>query len=748
MDMLLQDLPLTFFFCGSILPSAIVRAHFAVVKEKEKKNRREMHATIPAMIIMGLLTIGLLVGTLVLVINVKARLPAVTVVPNNRHLRASTCCDYSLTALPALIDELQTFVRQTLKSGERFTRLKKWEDFPQVYPDLETVYVNNTYLAYVASLRPRILKAQSYANVSTLEKMQLNAFLAQVDLVVNLSKVNGLWMQYGLKTQYVALINDPLASVFDFFALIPNYQDEPDYADKLLVLYTQLTAKLTRYTALGARMLDGETVHASLSITTQATMASGSGYDDVHAMNFTLLCVNTLTGADLAACIALGHPLDALLADFTTWWTTDYTDGCAALRPNTAPGLQADANGTQIYDILQTYHLGMTINETAVNLLGVAGVEEVLTLFDTYSVNLGFSDTNDLLAGLANANNAVLYECTNLTQSAIDAVNLATIGVNTKLSAMFGFLPRRSAMEVGISGNVESFYIQGAHNSSTQFWQVTDYYNVGQLGTCTGTNFHYYGLATRQAVIARTAMPGGALQANLASEIECSILGDEFEGNTEFQEGWAVHGMYLCLEMGCYPTNLTQTGYYRMRSLYDNRLIMDTCLHGNASNVTDCTVTEAEGLATGIGFTSAQALYETVRALNMPAQGLAARLGDLKFLALRVAAQTAIEDANKTFSPREFYNAILRFGPGLLVNETAALIDTYVALAVGNTTVSTDFGADLLPAHLYSSCNPSVGLGSNAACAADAFAASAELNLTSYTDPSPARVRFEGDRFN
>jgi hypothetical protein len=704
-----------------------------------------MHA-VPALGLLGFIAIAALAVSLGLVVNIKNNIPTVPV--QNAHLQASTCCDYSLTALPALIDELRTFVRQTTKSGERFYRYGKWEDFPQVYPDLETAYVNNTYLAYVAKLRPRILAAQAYANVSTLEKIQLNTFLAEVDLVVNLSKVNGLWMQYGLKQQYVALINDPLASVYDFFATIANYQDEDDYFTKLTVFYTQLTAKLTRYTAMGARMLDGETVHASLSITTQANLGTAVGYDDVHAMNFTLLCVNTLTGADLAACIVLGDALNDLLADFTTWWNADYTDGCAALRPNTAPSLKADANGTEIYDILQTYHLGSTINETEVNLLGISNVEDVLTLFDTYSVDLTFSDTNDLLAGLANANNAILYQCTNLTQNAVDAVKLANANITSKLSALFGFLPRRAGMDIGVSGNVESFYVQGAHNSSTQFWQVADYYNVGQLGTCTGTNFHYYGLATREAVIARTAMPGSALQANLAAELECSMLGDELEGNTEFREGWAVHGMYLCLELGCYTTNLTQTGYYRMRSLYDIRLEVDTCLHGNASNVSECTITEAEGLVTGIGFTSGQALYETVRALNMPAQGLAARLGDLKLLALRVAAQTTIEAANKTFSPREFYNVILRFGPSLLDNETAALIDTYTGIAVGNSTVSTDFGADLLPAHLYSTCNPSVGLGKNAACAAAAFKASAQLNLTSYADPSPKRVRFEDDRFN
>jgi len=708
-----------------------------------------MHAAIPAFALLGLIGLAAIGTSIGLFANVQNNIPAATTATDNGHLLASSCCDYSLHGIPALIEDLRTFVSHTTRSGEQFYRYGRWADFPQVYPDLETAYVNNTYLAYVASFRPAILATQAYANVSTLEKIQLNAFLAEVDLVVNLSRVNGLWMQYGLKHHYVALINDPLASVYDIFTMIPNYVDEPDFSDKLLVFLTQLTAKLTRYQALGERMLEGETVHASLSITTQANLGTGLGYDDVHIMNFTDLCVDNLAGEEEAACIVLAEPLDELLADFNTWWDSDYTDGCAALRPGTAPGLRADANGTEIYDILQTYHLGRTINETEVHELGVAGVEEVLTLFDTYSVNLGYTDTNDLLDGLDDPNDADLYLCTNISQDVIDAFNLANIDVQTKLSALFGFLPRRSAMEMGISGNAESFYVQGGYNSSNNFWQVVDYYNIGRHGSCTGSGFFYYDLVGREAVLARTAMPGGALLANYESELECSMLGDDLEGgNTEFREGWAVHGMYLCLELGCYPTNETQTGYYRMRSLYDIRLEADTCLHGNASNVTDCTTTEAQGLFTGIGFTAGQALFETVRALNMPAQGLAARLGDLKFLELREAAEEAIEDANKTFSPREFYNAILRFGPSLLNNETEALVDTYIKIAIGNSTTAADFGADLLPAHLYSSCNPTVGGGKDADCVADAFAASATLNLTSYANPSPRRVRFEGNRFN
>ncbi len=151
-------------------------------------------------------------------------------------------------------------------------------------------------------------------------------------------------------------------------------------------------------------------------------------------------------------------------------------------------------------------------------------------------------------------------------------------------------------------------------------------------------------------------VPGHHLQIALAQERTDLPKFRRRDDITAFVEGWALYSEYLGEEMGVYRDAYERFGRLSFNIWRACRLMMDVGLHWK-----DWTVPQAEQcLRENTTLPERFVQYETQRYVAWPAQALAYKVGELRILAMRRAAERTLGDR---FDIRAFHDALIDGGP-------------------------------------------------------------------------------------
>ena len=173
------------------------------------------------------------------------------------------------------------------------------------------------------------------------------------------------------------------------------------------------------------------------------------------------------------------------------------------------------------------------------------------------------------------------------------------------------------------------------------------------------------------ALTLHEAVPGHHLQIALAEEAQ-SV--PDFRRNadiTAYTEGWALYAERLGGEMGIYRDPWERFGRLSYEMWRACRLVADTGIHWKGWSLEKARACFAENSA----LSPLNIEVELARYVSWPGQALAYKIGEMRIVALREAAERALGDR---FDIRRFHDALLLAGP-LPLDMLEARLDAWIA---------------------------------------------------------------------
>ena len=158
-----------------------------------------------------------------------------------------------------------------------------------------------------------------------------------------------------------------------------------------------------------------------------------------------------------------------------------------------------------------------------------------------------------------------------------------------------------------------------------------------------------------EALAYHEGIPGHHMQLAIAQELEGVPSFRRFGGYTAYIEGWGLYSEYVPKEMGFYQDPYSDFGRLAMELWRAARLVVDTGLHARQW-------TREQAIAyleTNTPNPASDCRRAIERYIVMPGQATAYKIGMLKILALREAAEKRL---GERFDLRGFHDAILRSG--------------------------------------------------------------------------------------
>jgi uncharacterized protein (DUF885 family) len=153
------------------------------------------------------------------------------------------------------------------------------------------------------------------------------------------------------------------------------------------------------------------------------------------------------------------------------------------------------------------------------------------------------------------------------------------------------------------------------------------------------------------------AIPGHHMQIAISQELEGVFKFRRFDGGgyTAYVEGWGLYAEYLSKEMGFYQDPYADFGRLSMELWRACRLVVDTGIHHKRWTREQA----IDYLKQNTPAPEAEVVKSIERYIVMPGQATAYKIGMLKILELRSAAETALGEA---FDIRAFHDVILKNG--------------------------------------------------------------------------------------
>jgi len=238
------------------------------------------------------------------------------------------------------------------------------------------------------------------------------------------------------------------------------------------------------------------------------------------------------------------------------------------------------------------------------------------------------------------------------------------VAVEPKLGELFGVLPKAKLIIVPVEEFREKSAAEASYRTGTP-----DGSRPGRVMVNTG-DFEHTLLPASEAIAYHEGEPGHHLQLSIQQETPGLPPFRQHAGYTAYTEGWALYAEELGKEMGFYQKPENDFERLASEQFRATRLVVDTGVHYKRWT-RDQMVAFFREHSTETDY-SIEA--ETDRYIARPAQALAYKIGQLKFLELRKRAQDQLGDR---FDIRAFHDEMLSGGAlplGVLDAQTKAWI--------------------------------------------------------------------------
>ena len=314
-------------------------------------------------------------------------------------------------------------------------------------------------------------------------------------------------------------------------------------------------------------------------------------------------------------------------------------------RAPEAVGMEQFKDGPQIYESLVAEHVSMSMTIESIHRTGHEYMDRIEGVMAKLRGSLGYSDREGFHRYLVTDHAWTARSATEM-QARFDTLIRR---IEPHVDALFRFRPaapyRAARLDPKLEASMSNGYYQepmGAHPEGVYYFN--------------GSNLSGRTLATAPSLIFHELIPGHHF--HLASQKENDLLHPLRQNLSfnAFNEGWAEYTATLAGEIGMYSDPCEQYGRHLMDAYVICRLVVDTGMNALGWSLEDARTYMREHTA----LSEADIRSETLRySTDIPAQGLAYKIGEIKMLELRQKARDAL---GERFDIRDFHDAVLRSG--------------------------------------------------------------------------------------
>ena len=346
-----------------------------------------------------------------------------------------------------------------------------------------------------------------------------------------------------------------------------------------------------------------------------------------------------LTAAGRAAIAAAVLPA---FARFEKFFNDTYLPACRQ-----SVGIADTPDGPAFYRELIAYHTTTTLTANEIHAIGLAEVKRIRGEMDKVIAAVGFTGDFQEFAHYLRTDPKFFYtDPTDL----LHGYMVIAKSIDPNLVKLFGKLPRTP---YGVRPVPET----SAPNTTTAYYQPLSsdgsrpgYYYVNLFKPEARPKWEMEVLTTHEAV------PGHHLQIALQYENSAGVpMIRRMSDFTAYTEGWALYAESLGEQVGLYTDPYQKFGQLTYDMWRAVRLVVDTGMHSAGwSRQQAIDFFKANAPKSELDITN-----EIDRYIAWPGQALAYKVGQLKIVELRAAAQQAL---GPQFDIREFHDVVLSTG--------------------------------------------------------------------------------------
>ena len=351
-------------------------------------------------------------------------------------------------------------------------------------------------------------------------------------------------------------------------------------------------------------------------------------------------------------------PVRAAERDFVAFLETEYLP-----KARTTLGASEMPQGRDYYAWLVRRHTTTDLTPDQVYDIGVAEVARIRAEMDGIIKTTGFQGSFPEFLTFMRTDPRFY---TTTRQELLEKVSEIAKRIDDQLPGHFGKLPRLTYGVRPVPAAIEENYTSGRYFEGSP-----------QRGIAGGLMINTSHLEQRplfEMPALHEGVPGHHLQIALAQELDIPAFRRSAE-MTAYVEGWALYSERLGEELGIYRDAYERFGRLSFEMWRACRLVIDTGIHwkGWAIEQARACFTDNTALA------ARNIESELQRYIAWPGQALAYKIGEIRIMALRRRAETALGEA---FDERRFHDAVLLAGP-LPLDLLEARIDSWIAAEHG-----------------------------------------------------------------
>jgi uncharacterized protein (DUF885 family) len=303
-------------------------------------------------------------------------------------------------------------------------------------------------------------------------------------------------------------------------------------------------------------------------------------------------------------------------------------------------------NGAANYAFRVRFETTTSLTPQQIHEIGLAEVKRIHAEMEKVITATGFKGSFHEFTEFLRTDPRFFYD---KPEDLVNGYRIIAKRVDPELASLFGKLPR---LPYGVTpipdfkapSQTTAYYQSGAPSVGRPGWYFVNTYKLDARPKW-----------EMEALSLHEAVPGHHLQISLAQELEGVPEFRKHAGYTAFVEGWALYAESLGEEIGMYKDPYSKFGQLAYEMWRAVRLVVDTGMH-----MMGWTRQQAiDYFRENTGKTDQDVTSEIDRYIVWPGQALAYKIGQLKILELRTAAEKRL---GAKFDERKFHDAVVENG--------------------------------------------------------------------------------------